>query len=94
MLFYLVLIVVYRPYEGCFSNLSIIFNEFLALLAFSLALVSKFFRIDSYIETLSFSTCRDSSSYVSSSRSSEHSFTFAASAKRRENEGKGKGGRR
>ena len=52
MLFYLVLIVVYRPYKSCFSNLSIILNECLALLAVSLALVNRFFGIDSDIEVL------------------------------------------
>ena len=50
MLLYLVLIVLYRPYEGCFSNLSIILNECLALIAVCLALVNKFFRINSDIE--------------------------------------------
>ena len=49
MLLYLVLIVVYRPYKSCFSNLSVIFNEFLALIAVSLVLVNKFFTIDSDI---------------------------------------------
>ena len=50
MLLYLILIVVYRPYRSCFSNLSVILNECLALLAVSLALANKFFTIDSDIE--------------------------------------------
>ena len=50
MLLYLVLIVVYRPYKSCFSNLSVIFNECLALIAVSLALANKFFTIDSNTE--------------------------------------------
>ena len=50
VLLYLVLIVVYRPYRSCFSNLSVILNECLALLAVSLALANKFFTIASDIE--------------------------------------------
>ena len=50
ILLYLVLIVIYRPYKSCFSNLSIVLNECLSLLSVSLALVNKFFRIDSDIE--------------------------------------------
>ena len=50
LLLYLILIVIYRPYKGCFSNLSIILNECLAFLSVCLALVNKFFRIDSDIE--------------------------------------------
>ena len=50
MLLYLVLIVFYRPYKSCFSNLSVILNEFLALLSVSLALVNNFFRVNSDIE--------------------------------------------
>ena len=45
MLLYLVLIVLYRPYKSCFSNLSIILNECLALIAVCLALANKFFTI-------------------------------------------------
>ena len=50
MLLYLFLIVVSRPYKSCLSNLSVIFNECLAFLAVSLALVNNFFRVDSDIE--------------------------------------------
>ena len=51
VLLYLVLIVIYRPYNNsCFSNLSVILNEGLSLLSVSLALVHKFFTIDSDIE--------------------------------------------
>ena len=47
MLLYLFLIVVSRPYKSCLSNLSVIFNECLAFLAVSLALVNNFFKIGS-----------------------------------------------
>ena len=50
VLLYLILIVVYRPYRSCFSNLSIVLNESLALLSVSLALANKFFKIESSIE--------------------------------------------
>ena len=50
MLLYLFLIVVSRPYKSCLSNFSVIFNECLAFLAVSLALVNNFFRVDSDIE--------------------------------------------
>ena len=50
ILLYLVLIVLYRPYKSCFSNLSVILNECLTLLAVSLALTNKFFTIGSDTE--------------------------------------------
>ena len=50
VLLYLVLIIVYRPYKSCFSNLSVILNECLALLAVFLALANKFFTVEPYIE--------------------------------------------
>ena len=50
MVLYLILIVIYRPYKGCFSNLSVMLNECLAFLSVSLALVNQFFTIGSDIE--------------------------------------------
>ena len=52
MMLYLVALVLLRPYNGCFSNISIILNECFATLAVSLALVNKLFKIDSDIEAL------------------------------------------
>ena len=87
MLLYLVLVVVYRPYKSCFSNLSVIFNECLALIAVSLALANKFFTIDSNTEAFILFNMQGSSSSASSSRSSEFSFTFEVSPERKRKKG-------
>ena len=50
MLIYLISILVLRPYKSCFSNISIITNEVLSILFICLALVNKYFKIDSDTE--------------------------------------------